>query len=449
MLSFSPFPHLLSTFGSVKKSAFIIIVSLTGVALAGIIFIQFFWIRNAILLQEEMFHNRVRLALKGAVNQMYENKTDTCSEGLFCSRNCHDNDSVLKNGINIVALKTIIYSEFGESGLKGPYIYGIYNPVNQRVDFISKPGYDHKLLNSKHIASLSCIFKNDRTVLGVWFPDEHHRALQNILWWLIICFFLLAVLVLGFIFTIYSFLRQKKISEMKSDFVNNVTHEFKTPIATISLASEMLLKPAVITSESKARKYASIIYDENNRLKTQVEHVLQLASLDRGNYSIKSELIDIHLLLEKAAGNFQLIVRERNGELKMKCEATNYHVYGDSLHLSNVISNLLDNANKYSPEAPEIVVSTFNRNDFIIIAIEDKGIGISTDNQKHIFKKMFRVHTGNLHNVKGFGLGLYYVKQLVETHNGTVSLHSEPGKGSRFEISLPLDYLHYELKQNH
>jgi len=425
----------------VKKRVFLIIVTITGIALLGVIFIQFYWIRNAILLQEEQFDNRVRLALKGTVNQMYEYKSDTCDDGLFCSHNCRKKDSILPSGINVEALKPLLKTEFSEVGLRGPYVYGIFNPKTMLAEYISKPGYDKQLLNSKHTASLSCIFKNDQMVLGAWFPDERNRALHSIFWWLLVCFFLLAVLVFGFIFNIYSFLRQKKMSEMKSDFVNNITHEFKTPIATISLASEMLLKPSVLASESKARKYAGIIYDENMRLKNQVEHVLQLAVLDRGAYNLKYEPMDMHQLIHKATDSFQLLVKERKGSVRLQLNAANHQVYADTMHIENIIINLLDNANKYSPDKPDILISTFNRNDHIVVAVEDKGIGISSENQKHIFRKMYRVHTGNLHDVKGFGLGLYYVKRLVEAHNGNINLHSIPGKGSRFEISFPLDYL--------
>jgi two-component system phosphate regulon sensor histidine kinase PhoR len=431
----------------VKKTTFLIIVGITGIALAGIIFIQFYWIRNAILLQEEQFDNRVRLALKGTVNQMYENKSDTCNDGLFCSRNCSLENNVQINGLNINALKRLIRSEFSEVGLGGPYIYGIFGPDTKQVEYVSKAGYEKLLLGTSHVVSLSCIYKNDQMVLGAYFPDERNRALEGIFWWLLVCFILLIVLVLGFIFNIFSFLRQKKISEMKSDFVNNITHEFKTPIATISLASEMLLKPSILASEAKMLKYAGIIYDENNRLKNQVEHVLKLAQLDRGTYSLNYDSMDIHQLVQKTVDNYQLIIKEREGTIKLQLNATNHSVYADVMHLENVLTNLLDNANKYSPTSPEITISTFNRNDHIVVAVDDKGIGISAKNQKYIFRKLYRVHTGNLHNVKGFGLGLYYVKRLVEAHNGNIALHSELGKGSRFEISLPLDYLS-NLTQN-
>ena len=223
------------------------------------------------MLHGEQFDNRVKLALKGAANQMYECKSDTCTDGLFCSDACRNKKSTVVDGLNINVLKRMIKTEFDGVGLHGPYIFGIYNPNTSAVSYISGKGHETELINSKHTASLSCIYKDNSMVLSAWFPDERNLALQSIFWWLVICFILLALLVLGFIFNIYSFLRQKKISEMKSDFVNNITHEFKTPIATISLASEMLLKPSVLASETKARKYASIIYDENVRLKNQVE----------------------------------------------------------------------------------------------------------------------------------------------------------------------------------
>jgi len=425
----------------VKKTTFLIIVSITGIALAGIIFIQFYWIRNALLLQEEQFNNRVKLALKGTVNQMYEFKMDTCNDGLFCKLNCNQQNNLIANRINTKSLKQLIKKEFDEVGLRGPYVFGIFKPDSSKMEFISKPGHEDSLLNSNHVVSLSCIFKNDQMVLGAWFPDERERAFHNIFGWLLLCFLLLVVLVIGFVFNIYSFLRQKKISEMKSDFVNNITHEFKTPIATISLASEMLLKPSVLASETKARKYAGIIFDENLRLKNQVEQVLHLTVLDQGSYSLNCESVDLHQLIHKITDCFQLILKEKKTSIKLQLQATNHQIYADIVHIENIITNLIDNATKYSPGSPDITISTFNRNDHVVIAVEDRGIGISTKNQKEIFRKMYRVHTGNLHDVKGFGLGLYYVKRLVEAHNGDINLHSELGKGSRFEVSLPLDYL--------
>lgn len=423
-----------------KKSIFSLLVSVTGLALAGIIFIQFFWIRNVILLYQKQFGSKVHIAMKSAVNEMFESATDTSRYGLFRKQGITDPAELQLANINVKVLDSLIYSEFREIDLKTSFVYGIFKRDTQKLDFISDSTRKQELLNTEHLASLSCIFKHDSLVLGVWFPNEEQFALKNLYYWLASCFVLLIVLVVGFIVSVYSFLRQKKISEMKSDFINNITHELKTPIATISLASEMLTKPSVLQSEQKAKKYASIIYDENLRLKNQVEHVLQLATLERGKYVLRAEQFDLHELIRKISNSFQLITKTRNGQITTKLEAKEFLIYADRAHIEIILVNLIDNACKYSVREPRITISTFNKLDKICIIVEDQGLGISTENQKNIFQKFFRVHTGDLHNVKGFGLGLYNVKKFTEAHQGNVSVTSELGKGSRFEVVLPLKY---------
>lgn len=226
---------------------------------------------------------------------------------------------------------------------------------------------------------------------------------------------------------------------MTTDFVNNMTHEFKTPISTISLASEMLLKPSVTESSDKVNKYANIIYDENSRLKSQVEQVLQIAVLDKGTFSLKKSEINIHEIVELAIDNFEMLIKQREGNVTKHLNATHFNINADPIHITNIIHNLIDNANKYSPEKPDISVSTWNENNGIVVSVQDKGIGISHENQRHVFKKFYRVHTGNIHDVKGFGLGLYYVKTIVEAHSGTIRLFSEIKKGTRFEIFIPFN----------
>lgn len=426
-----------------KKRTFLIIVLLTGLSLCGVIFIQFFWIRNAIDLQKEQFDNRVLIGLKSIVNEMYECKNDTCEGSLFCSEECgHMRES--KHGhINGPFLDSLVHAEFKSMGLHEPYVYGIFNIETHRVSLINDPSKKTELLNSRHLVSLSCIYRNSDQQLAAWFPDEGRRAWFNILWWLVLCFLLIGILVFGLSYTIYSFLRQKKLSEMKSDFVNNMTHEFKTPIATISLASEMLLKPTILTSEEKARKYATIIFDENQRLRTQVEHILQIAVLDKEEFKLRLHETNVHTLIEELVEQFNLLAKEKEGIINLNLNATSALLLADPMHLRNIISNLLDNAIKYSPEKPRITVKTENNREGIFISVQDKGIGISHENQKHVFKKLYRVPTGNVHDVKGFGLGLYYVKTMVEAHGGWIRLKSELNKGSHFEFYLP-----YGLKNN-
>lgn len=420
-----------------KRRTFLIIVILTGLSLGGIIFIQFFWIRNAITLREEQFDNSVLLSLKGVVNEMYECKNDTCEGSLFCTEECGHMMKHSPYRINPQFLDSLVRAEFKTMGLQEPYVYGIFNPETKKVRYISDTSHVKELMNSHHSVSLSCIYRASATQLVAWFPDEGSRAWYNILWWLILCFLLIGILMFGLSYTIYSFLKQKRLSEMKSDFVNNMTHEFKTPIATISLASEMLLKPSVIASGEKARKYATIIYDENQRLRNQVEHILQIAVLDKEEFKLRKHETEIHSLIEELVEQFNLLVKEKDGSVILELEATSSLILADSMHIRNIISNLLDNALKYSPKKPSIQVTTSNINDGIVISVEDKGIGISHENQKQVFRKLYRVPTGNVHDVKGFGLGLFYVKTMVEAHGGWIHLKSELNKGSRFEFFLP------------
>jgi len=248
----------------------------------------------------------------------------------------------------------------------------------------------------------------------------------------------LMVLIFSFFFTIYAVLKQKKLSEMKTDFVNNMTHEFKTPISTISVSSEMLAKDLIVQHPEKVKKYAKVIFDENTRLKNQVERVLQIAIIDKEDFKLKFKEVNVHEILQKCIDNFNVLVAERKGNLQANLEALQYIVTVDKEHFTNVINNLLDNANKYSPVNPDITINTFNNLGKIEISIEDKGIGISRENQNDIFKKFHRLQTGNIHDAKGFGIGLFYVKTMVEQMGGKINIESELNMGSRFTLSFSL-----------
>ena len=225
---------------------------------------------------------------------------------------------------------------------------------------------------------------------------------------------------------------------MKSDFVNNMTHELKTPISTISLASQMLNDRSIPEEQKNLAQISRIIQAESKQLGFQVERVMQMAIFDHGQLKLKLEEVDIHDVIETVAQNFLLQLDKREGRLEFLPEAEDAVIEGDLMHLTNVVSNLLENAMKYTRRTPEIQIATRNENGFLIISVADNGIGISKEDQKRIFDKFFRVPTGNVHNVKGFGLGLSYVKLIVEQHHGLIRLKSEPNKGSQFDIHLPL-----------
>jgi two-component system phosphate regulon sensor histidine kinase PhoR len=240
-----------------------------------------------------------------------------------------------------------------------------------------------------------------------------------------------------FWYTIQVIYRQKQLSEMKNDFINNMTHEFKTPIATISLAADSIGSPMVVSNPDKIKRFVDIIRQENRRMNSQVERVLQMALIDKKDFEIKVDDINMHEVIQQAVDNFSLQVEKRDGSLRVDFQAENPVIEGDFTHIASIIHNLLDNANKYSPEKPDIIVSTRNVPMGLEITVQDHGQGISKEARKHIFDKFYRVHTGDIHDVKGFGLGLSYVKAIMTAHKGLVDVKSEPGKGSSFILTFP------------
>ena len=240
-----------------------------------------------------------------------------------------------------------------------------------------------------------------------------------------------------FYYAVSTLFKQKKLSDIKNDFINNMTHELKTPISTVSLATEIMIDSTITKSQDQTTHYMRIIKEENERLGLLVENILQTAVLDKGQLKLRLQEVDVHEVIGRAISNIRLQVEKQEGKIVIDKNATQSILYADKIHLTNIIYNLVDNALKYSKEKPYIKISTENNNEGIAISISDSGIGISSDHQKKIFETFYRVPTGNIHNVKGFGLGLSYVKAIVEKHHGTVSVESEQGKGSTFKIHIP------------
>ncbi|MBK9274609.1 MAG: hypothetical protein IPM49_08735 [Flavobacteriales bacterium] len=232
-------------------------------------------------------------------------------------------------------------------------------------------------------------------------------------------------------------MRQKRLSEMKNDFIGNMTHELKTPISTIALSSEVIADPSIVREPDRLAAYARIIRSETERLRAQVDRVLQLTTLERDGPSLKTELVDLHALIREVTASFTLVLEERKGDLALDLRAAQPMVKGDRVHLSNALANLVDNAIKYSPDPPRITVSTREDGGDVAVEVADHGIGIAREHLRHVFERFYRVPTGNVHDVKGFGLGLHHVQQVIKAHQGSVRVHSEPGKGSRFTLLLP------------
>ncbi len=351
--------------------------------------------------------------------------------------------------VNLEQLHDFLRQELYDKGIRIPYHYGVYD--NKKETFVIADG--HYLVEENHNAPTQQgfnnlhnspyrvnLFQQDSEPPGklmVYFPTKGSFLWSSVLRSLLATIFFMGLILFSFVYTVVVVFRQKKLSEMKNDFINNMTHEFKTPIATISLASDSINNPLIINQPDKIRRFVDIIKQENKRMNSQVEKVLQMAQIDRKDVNLKLTDVNIHEVIDRAVEYISLQVEKKEGSVTAELNATQPIVEADLTHISNVINNLLDNANKYSPEKPEILIRTVDAPGGIAITVQDKGIGMSKEARKHIFEKFYRVHTGNRHDVKGFGLGLSYVKAIVEAHKGTVEVKSDPGKGSTFSVFLP------------
>jgi len=274
-------------------------------------------------------------------------------------------------------------------------------------------------------------------LIAIYFPEKDTFIYKTLNWLLLISLIFSVIVLATFAVSVHFILKQKKISEMKSDFINNMTHEFKTPIATISVASDSILNSKIIEDPIKIRYFIEMIKKENIRMNRQVEDILTIARLDKKDFEFKWEAFNLHDVISDAIQSISIQIEKKGGTIKTELQATNPVATSDATHFANVIYNLLDNANKYSSGVPEIKISTHNNNKGVIISVEDKGIGMTKVVQNRIFERFYRQTTGNIHNVKGFGLGLSYVNAVIEANRGTITVHSEPGKGSRFDVFIP------------
>ncbi|MDB5119249.1 MAG: integral rane sensor signal transduction histidine kinase [Sphingobacteriales bacterium] len=346
----------------------------------------------------------------------------------------------LKKRINAKLLDTLLKFELTNRGIHIPYNYQISLANEDSVIFYSVSDKNNKLQpeNSYTTALFPKEMIGELGKLTVNFPNKNSMLMSNISVLLPSSAALLIILICCFGYTIFIILRQKKLSEMKTDFINNMTHEFKTPVATIMIASEALKDPELTADKSRIHRLAGIIYDENIRLGNHIERVLNIAKIDKGDLKLEHKEVDVNDLLAAIIDSMALQLQKRNATVNLSLNATKAIILGDELHLSNVIFNLIDNANKYSKDDPEICISTANVGNKLIIKVADKGIGMNRDQQAKIFDQFYRIPTGNLHDVKGFGLGLSYVHNIIKRLNGSISVKSEQDKGSEFEIVLPL-----------
>ena len=418
-----------------KNRTIQIITLLAIISMTGIILLQIFWFRNAFDVREKQFDQNVFTSLQRVGEQLLIINRQQIPNAKLVDQISSNYFVVSVNGeIDTKVLESLLKAEFKARALDLDFEYGVYDCNHQKLvygNYVSAHEED-KYRPPRELPQ----WKNDLYYFTVNFPNKTSLIAGSMQIWLFSSLVLLIV-VLFFAYALIAIFRQKQLSEIQKDFVNNMTHEFKTPVSTILVTSRLLNKPEVQEQPPAIERYANLIQQEALRLKTQVERILQVAVWDQRKMKYKMEEVDMHECLDQAISSLEQLVKEKGGKIEKKFEAANSIVDGDRMHLTNVMFNLLDNAIKYNTQLPLIRVTTQNANHHLSISIADNGIGISSKNLRRIFDRFFRVSTGDVHDVKGFGLGLYYVRHVVKDHKGKIKVDSEEGKGTTITINLP------------
>jgi two-component system, OmpR family, phosphate regulon sensor histidine kinase PhoR len=439
------------------KNTVRILIALMSIALFGVLTLQMRFIYQAYHVKADQFNTHL-FAILNKVTERVDNDENyevlngysvTFKDDKYFIAKQLRFGTPIEERIDLRHLDIFIQEAMRDYGITLAYAYGVYS--HKKKGFvISKDTYGepHYLVTdtatvtgSQFLTSSQYktnLFQTDITTPGyltIWFPNEKSAFWGN-LWQGLVMSLLFAGIILGsFIYTMRIVFRQKKLGDMKNDFINNMTHELKTPIATINMATDIISNPNM--QPDKMKRFINIIRQENDRMNANVSNILQMTLIDREEFKLKLTAINLHDVILTASDYIQLQVDKKEGIVETHLHAEQPIIEGDASHVANIINNLLDNANKYSPEKPEITISTRNLSHGVEVTVADKGIGISKEARKYVFDKFYRVPTGNLHDVKGFGLGLAYVKTMMTAHKGQVEVKSEPGKGSQFILIFP------------
>lgn len=445
-----------------NRSTINAVVIIGVLSILSILVIQIFWInqtidtqKKAIQIQDrqdslnlKQFEEQVRVALRNVVEEISTHHAD--SSDLYGAVKQQRSNYFLvdvNEDLHPYYVEQLLKRNFYDHGISSNFQYGIYDCYNDSIVYGNIIRYSRDSLYNPisdtltGITSPGLAWKKDGHYFTVFFPDisaqphEESSSKQESPW--IYLMIIVGLILAFFAFTVSIIIRQKRLSEVKTDFINNMTHELKTPISTIGLSSEMLLREDFSNDAERLKRYAGLIYKENKRLEHQVERVLNIAKLNKNELSLKKTPLHLHELIEEAADSFRFNQLQSGGEIRLNLEADPDDISGDQVHITNVIFNLIDNAVKYSKDKLEVSVSSINDKRGVLLTFSDKGIGIRKEDLKLIFDKFYRVSTGNVHDVKGFGLGLYYVKLVVDAHGGTIHVKSQPSEGTTFTLWLP------------
>jgi two-component system phosphate regulon sensor histidine kinase PhoR len=419
----------------VSRLTFRIVIALAVISITGITITQIYWVRKAFDLKANQFNADVNRALENVASRIHDiNKTPIPANSLVDQESSNYFTVMVNGPIDSNLLGFLLKNEFDRSNITADYEFGVYDCSKQCMtggNYISPT-------KNKIPPSLSELpaLKMDGYYFGVRFPQIEANLISQMGIWGFSSVVMLVV-IFFFAYTLFVILKQRRLSEVQKDFINNMTHEFKTPLSTIAISTGVLKDPSIIQAPERLINYATIIENETNRLKQQVERVLQMARLEKNNLTLKRETTDLHELISESVKNNTVALQKKSGKFELCLNSENSLVNIDKLHFSNVLYNLMDNAIKYCTIAPTITITTSSSHHQFTLDVKDNGIGISEDNLKKIFHRFYRVPTGNLHDVKGFGLGLNYVKLVVESHGGKIMVNSKMGSGSTFTILLP------------
>ena len=440
-----------------KNKQIRLIIFLASISLAGVLINQIFWVNKEILIQKKQietqqknlelekaqFENLVTLSLVNVRDKLISLNDELTELYLEPVQQITPNYFVVSfyDTLNPIILENLIVEQFNQYNVQQKFEYGIYDCFADSIIFDRYVDLSSsKKMSGKSTNPATFKWDHDGHYFGVFFPDKKEIGTIQSLEMsesLVISTLVIFIVFLILSYSITIILKQKKLSEIKNDFINNMTHELKTPISTISISSEVLLSQSISEHPKKISEYAAIIKQENKRLELLVEKVLQTAQLSESEFTLQKEEGNIHEIIQKCVQSFGVIINTANGSLKTNFQATDTIIRMDKTHLINVISNLIDNAVKYSSNAPSIVISTSNIDNGIKVIVEDKGKGMSNEECKLIFDQFYRVPTGSVHDVKGFGIGLFYVKRILSKHGGKIEVKSEINKGTKMIFWLP------------
>ncbi len=439
------------------KRIFPVIIVLITLSLLGIIVLQVSWFRDMTALRQEQIKQKAEKATTEVAIELSRN----ASTAPYMKIPRKPNLSLLPEDYGIGYIRPMIsqhYSDFeikeklqkafNDADLKDIHFeFGITSNSNATLEIRSQKFIEEandETHNQKIIVPIIPGNDNDMESfipfenLIIIIPDLETQAWESMMWMIIGALVFTFIIITAFGVTVQALLRQKKLSEIKTDFINNMTHEFKTPLATISLAVDALRNEKVLSQPEKMSYFSGIIKEENKRMNKHVETILQAALMDKQELKLDMKKVHANELIKNALNNYQLQIKDKEGEVELNFEAQNDEIVADETHFTNLLSNLIDNAIKYSKENLVLKISTVNYGKYLHIKIQDNGIGMNKETVKRVFEKFYRAHTGNIHNVKGFGLGMSYVKAVIDEHKGRIKVESTQGKGSCFTVEMPL-----------